>query len=332
MALLLLDGCEDFSSLTAGGAAAIVAGRYQNGIRLTSTGTTARYQPLTAQEADAATVGFAFRWTIQSATAVSILSLNSDAAATQHTVVRLNVDGSISVLRGATVLFTTALALVAANVWYYLELQVRLSDTLGAVTLRLNGATVGSQASGDTKNAGTKTVYDTVTWVGGTSSTVDIDDIYFALATTTADAFLGGITVETLLPDGNGAVSGWAGSDGDSTNNYQLVDEPNPVNDLDYVYAGTVGQQDLYSLANLVHTSGTIVALCHSARLIRTDTATPMNVKLLNHRVVDTKSAALPLAATAYRSYEYTLTTDPETGAAFTIANVNALQTGVELA
>jgi len=331
MTLLLIDGCEDFSSLVPANSPTVVAGRYQNGIRLTSTATTARYQPQTAQEADAATVGFAFRWTIQSATAVSILSLNSDAAATQHTVVRLNVDGSISVMRASTVLFTTATGLVAPNVWYYLELQVRLHDTLGVAALRLNGAAVGSQAGGDTKNAGTKTVYDTATWAGGTSSTVDIDDIYFALASTTPDAFLGNLTVETLLPNGNGAVNQWTGMDGDSVDNYVYVDDTHPISDTDYVYAATVGQQDLYTLGDLAHTTGTIVGVCHSARMLRTDAVTPMNVRVINHGAVDTKSAALPLA-TAYRSYDYVLTVNPETGAAFTIAAVNGLQTGIELA
>lgn len=328
--LVLLDGCEDFSALSQS-SAVIVPGRYQNGIRITSASSPLVYRPHSTQEADTVTIGFAFKATWLTSSS-NLLVLLSDAGATTHNTVRLNTDGSITVLRSTSAaLFTTAVGLVAQNVWYYLELQIRLHDTLGAVTLRLNGATVGSQASGDTKNAGTKTVYDTIQWNGGSGATVDLDDIYLATASTTPDAFLGNLTVETLLPDGNGAANQWTGIDGDSVDNYLFVDDPHPISVGDYVYTNTVGLQDLYALAPLVHTSGTIVGVCHSAHMIRTDPATAMNVRLVSHGAIDTKSAALALG-TGYRSYDYALAVDPETGAPFTIAAVNALQSGVELA
>ena len=160
------------------------------------------------------------------------------------------------------------------------------------------------------------------------SGTTDYDDVY--IMSGAGDAFLGSITVETLLPNGNGDVNQWAGNDGDSTNNYQLIDELPPAS-ADYVFSSTVGQQDLYAMQNLAHVDGTVVAVCHSAYMLRTDTITARSVKLVNRRAVDTKSAAMALS-TAYRTYDYCLTTDPETGAAYTLANVNALQSGVELA
>jgi hypothetical protein len=64
---------------------------------------------------------------------------------------------------------------------------------------------------------------------------------------------------------------------------------------------------------------------------MRTDTATPMSVRVVNGGASETKSAALPLG-TSYRSYDYCLTVNPDTAAPFTIAEVNALQSGIELA
>lgn len=50
-----------------------------------------------------------------------------------------------------------------------------------------------------------------------------------------------------LFPNGNGDLSQWAGSDGNSTDNYLLVDEV-PPNTTDYVESNTSGQIDEYEL------------------------------------------------------------------------------------
>ena len=328
MALVLLDGCEDQSSLlTSGGTPTIIAGRYQNCIGFT-TSASVQYVLQTAQETDTLTVGFAFR--APTIAAGSILEFRSDAAATEHVRLSLLANGGMTVGRATTVLFTSATGLIVANTWNYIELQAKLADTVAPVTLKLNGATLTLGATYDTKNAGTKTVFDAIRFTGIASTGSQLDDVY--IESGAGDPFLGAITIETLLPNGNGDVNQWTGIDGDSVDNYQQVDEPTSPFSNDYVYSTTVGHQDLYTLSDLAHTTGTIVGVCHSALMLRTDTGTAMSVKLVNRRAADTKSASLPINATAYRSYDYCLTTDPEGGGAFTIANVNALQTGVELA
>ena len=276
MPLRLLDGLEDFSSW-AGSSATAVAGRYQLGIRVAAGGTLS-HPLLSTYESDTITVGAAIRFGAIGGD--SILTLRSDNGATSHLDLQLNTNGSFSLLRPFSTIATSATGLVLANVWYYLEIQARLHDTTGMATVRLNGATI-MTFSGDTKNAGTKTVFDQVRFACGFGGTLAVllDDVY--VMTGAGDSFLGNLTVETLLPNGNGAVNQWTDLDGNSVDNYLKVDE-SPPSSADFVATGTVGAQDLYTLSNLVHTTGSIVGVCHSAWMMRTDLATPMNVRLLN--------------------------------------------------
>lgn len=324
MTLVLLDGCEDTSSWTSVSGASIVSGRYQNCIRL-ATFSSIRHRLLLPYEADTLTVGFAFKFT-NALSAQQFLTLQSDNGGTDHMKVQLTAAGGLELLRGFTTVATAVPGTVQSALWYYLEFQSKLHDTTGTAILKLDGATL-HNFSGDTKNAGTKTVYDQVS-ISSSSTAVDIDDLYIKVGT---DTFMGGITVETLYPNGNGDANAWIGSDGNSVDNYLLVDEAGAPNTADYTSTATVGAQDLYQLGNLVHTDGSIVGVCHSAHALRTDALTAINVKLLNRRGATNAGTALPLGTT-YRSYEHGLTVDPETGVAFTIADVNALQSGVELA
>ena len=493
MALILLDGCEDFSALIPNvSTIAVAPGRYQKCIRCVGTQNVV-YRPRAAQEADTITMGFAFRWAIPAGSNCTLVTVQSDSGATSHNSLILLPTGAIVFTRGSTTAQTSAASLVTPGVWHHLEVQFKLHDTLGTCTVLLNGATVLTFGPSDSKNAGTKTVYDTIWFPISSGHTVELDDLYICMAPTTPDPFLGDITVETLLPNGDAGGTGtftptgpeehivvqgapgsdqaarevglttsfnsvgivtrlryyrraatpplidfrvwsypsgsllagpvshsstvvgydevtlptplivspgttlmcsmsctsntpesafdirpitpsancvggtnwytntlgafpttdhfsgiyiepifvpgtfgaatneWIGSDGDSTNNYQLVDDVHPVSVNDYVYTNTVGAQDLYNLSDLAHTTGTVIGVCHSAQMIRTDAATPMGVKVVTRGAVENLSPSLPLGV-SYRSYDYVLTTNPETSAPFTIPEVNALQTGVELA
>ena len=99
----------------------------------------------------------------------------------------------------------------------------------------------------------------------GISGTTIFDDVY--LMAGTGDEFLGDCTVATLLPTGNGFVNQFVGSDGNSTDNYLLVDEQ-PPSSTDYVGSATTGQQDLYTLTNLTG-SGTVLAVAPTIYAVR---------------------------------------------------------------
>jgi hypothetical protein len=328
MSLLLIDGCEDLSSWRLVAAPTNQPGRYGNCIQTTTSGINAVYDVRTADQSDTFTVGFAYKTTNISTNPV-IMDFYSDNATQIHNRLQIESSGAVSFERSSTSLGTSVTGLIANNVWYYIEMQAKLGDSPnGSATVRVNGTTVISLTGVDTKNAGTKTVYDALVIEGSSGATQQVDDLYFMSGA--GDSFLGPILVETLYPDGNGDTNDWIGSDGDSTDNYLLVDEVPPVT-TDYVTASTVGEQDLYTLTDLFHTTGTIVGVCHSVYAAATDAVNPLNVKALNRRSSTTASPA-SLLTTTYRSHDYALVLDPETAAAWTIADVNSLQSGVELA
>ena len=331
MGLVVLEGCEDFLVWgPSSGTPTFIPGRSGNCINCgSSTGLIYFLHP--HQESDIVTVGFAMRYITHSGSGLpAIMHIGSDAGVTTHVEVGVSVTGQIEVRRSSTTIPpTSAVGVIQFDRWHYIEVQAKLSDTAGQITVRVDGAQVISTAANvDTKNAGTKTVFDWVRVYSSSTNNVRFDDIY--LMTGAGDTFLGPISVETLRPVGNGAVNQWVGSDGDAVDNWMVVDDPT-VDTNNYVYSATVGQQDLYTMSDLQRTSGTIVGVCHATQAIRTDAVTARSVKLLNRRAAINAGPAVALT-TGYRGIAHSLALDPETGAAWTVANVNALQSGIELA
>lgn len=324
MALIWLDSCDEIGGWF-NGLGSLVAGRNGNGVQMGSPTITIP----AAQEADCITIGFAIKVPAYVA-ASNLVLLKSDAAATTHVVLQISTTGQLTVLRNSVVLLgPTAAGIIVANRWHYVELATRLHDTLGSAVLRVDGTTVLTGSSLDTKNAGTKAVFDSVTFTSTTPFIVD--DLYLCTATTTPDAFLGDVVVEQLLPNANGTTNQWVGSDMDSTDNYLNVDEP-ATSTADWNGDSVVGHQDLYNLPSVTRTGVPIKAICHSAYLSKSDAVNARSAKLVNRRTVDNKGVTHVLSATGYSMYGYGLLTDPETSAAWTETNVNAVQSGVEVA
>jgi hypothetical protein len=319
--LFLLEGCEDLAAFTNG---TVIAGR--NGSAIQSSGIT--YTIPSVYESDTLTIGFAFRITTLSSQ-VTILGLNSDSGGTQHIRLQLSTDGSLIANRFVTQLGNPSPAgTIIAGRWHYVEVQTKMHDTTGFITVRVNGTTVINVLNTDTKNAGTKTVFDTIAILSAIGSQA-ADDCY--IMSGAGDTFLGDIIVDTLYPNGNGAANQWLGSDGDSINNYLLVNEAGAPNTNTYVGSSTVGQQDLYTIGDVARVGAPIKGVCHAAHVAKSDAVAVRQIKLVGRRAVDTKSSTFVLTTT-YQTFSFGSVTDPETGAAWTEANVNALQSGVEVA
>ena len=107
--------------------------------------------------------------------------------------------------------------------------------------------------------------------------------------TGTGDSFLGDITVETLYPNGDGAANQWLGSDGNSTSNYLLVNETGAPVTTSYTGDSVSGHRDLYTLTDLVATTGTVVGVCHQAYAAASDAVTSRQMKVVNHVTFDAK-------------------------------------------
>lgn len=266
--------------------------------------------------------GFAlFRWLFQESGVV-------------HVAITINGSGFIEVRRGAGgTLLATGTTVLVVSTYYHLEVRCKVNDTTGYVEVRLNGV-VEATFTGDTRNAGTTGLLNQFaqsTPYGGAAgngfSYLDDFVLMNALGTENND-FLGDCRVEALYPNGNGNSSMLVGSDGDSTDNYALVDENPPNSDTDYVQSSTVGDKDTYGYSDISSTIGVVhgVQILPFAR--KTDAGSRSIASIARSGSIEDVGADKPLT-TVYAYYPEIVEHDPATSAAWTIAAVNAAEFGV---
>lgn len=287
------------------------------------------------------TVGCAF-WASQFTTSTSgnnpqIFSLR-DSANNAHLTLTLNADGTLSLRRGLSTtgaVIATSTASIVASSWFYFEIQATIADTGGVCKVRMDGAEIISY-TGDTRNAGTaevKTIVFHNNIAGGTWRT---DDIYVvdavddtAVSGRPDNDFLGMVRVQGLYPNGNGTSSQWVGSDGNSTDNYLLVDEPS-ANTSDYVASSVVGNRDLYPVTDPLATAGAVLAVRTSAYVAKSDTGN-VGVKVVlkesgGSEVIEPQI----IPGTTFAHFHGPLRKTKPSGGAWTLATVTNMQVGVE--
>lgn len=254
----------------------------------------------------------------------------SDSGATRHITVSLDASGQLSVFRGTTagtqLGSTTSANTIPVGAWVYVEIKVTLNDSTGVVTIKVNNAQVFTISSADTKNAGTKTVLDTIS-INGAGSNILVDDLYVCNGAGSANNdFLGDCKIETLFPNGNGNTSQLTGSDGNSTDNYLLVDETAP-NTTDYNGSATNDQYDTYAMSNLATGSGTVFGMAIYAYAAKSDAGTAGGAIVVRSGGTDYELTDNALG-TGYQYYTEIKETDPATSAAWAISAVNSMEVG----
>ena len=173
---------------------------------------------------------------------------------TEHLYLDRDAAGKVRVVRGdGVVLGTSPVATPLWNTWQHIDVRAGIGDgTSGYVTVKINGEPVIELTGVDTRNGGTTGQISNLAWlsVAGGYAAVHLDDFYLTDTTGAApyNGSLGDCKVETLRPAASGAASGFVGSDGNSVDNWMLVDDNATTSD--YVASNTVGARDLYELTN----------------------------------------------------------------------------------
>ena len=180
---VLTEAFDTLNAWTLTGTAALGAGRTGSGLAVTGSTASAAYS-LGVNESAEVTIGFAWQAVASNAAQREIMQLWSDSNATRHlrVVYTGTAAGRLEVFRDASSLGQSASSLIAPDTWYYIEVRAVLHDSTGSVTVRLNGVDVITLSNVDTRNAGTKTVFDTVrlsTAVAGVTSLWD--DLYVSV-------------------------------------------------------------------------------------------------------------------------------------------------------
>lgn len=279
-------------------------------------------------------VGFSFKPGGAAVSDAVILAFK-DAGSTQADI-RFVTDGTLRATRNGTTLATSSNSLSSGNT-YYIECKVVISDTVGVVEVRVNGSSTGwinitGQDTKNTSNATANVIRLGGYIVSGGTGVCDFDDVYICDAQGSVNNnFLGDVRVDCYLPDANGNSSQLTGSDGNSVDNFQLVDEAAPNGDTDYVQSSTVNQKDTYGFVDMTHTPASIFGtqICMTAK--KDDSGNRSICGVTRSGGSDTDGATQALS-TAYGCYREIRETDPNTSAAWTRTNLNSAEFGVKVA
>ncbi len=310
-------------------AGSLVSARNGSGLRL---GNIQRGYSKTLDSQATWIVGFAFNLgtTLPGADTALVTFIDS---ATTHADLRLTPSGTLRATRNGTSLGLGTIAL-STSTWYYIEVKVTISDTVGVVVAKVNGTTDINLSSQDTRNAANSTA-NVIKILGFTTNAAvswDFDDLYILDGTGSAPTndFLGDIKVEAILPSGNGNSSVLVGSDGNSTDNYLLVDEAAPNSDTDYVESSTVGDKDTYAFGNPTATSGTVYGVQVLPFAEKTDAGVRSIVTVARLAATEVDSAAATLTQNTYLYLPDIREAKPG-GGVWTITDVNAAEFGVKV-
>jgi hypothetical protein len=273
----------------------------------------------------------------------NFFGLYTDGGTTGHLYLRRTTTNTIQLYRGdaaggvvtspsGTVIATSAAGVLDGN-WHYVEMSATINTTTGSVTVKVDGTTVIS-FTGNTKNGGTSTNIDTLRfktgrYVANPIATISIDDLYICDGTGTVNnTFLGDVRVQSLLPNAAGSSTQLAVTG--AANNYTAAGE-SPYNDATYNSSSTVGQRDTYALSDLVAGTAGVIGVQAVAHMQKSDSGVA-NAKVALKSGGSVYYDATQSLGTSVAAYSQVHETDPATSAAWTVAAVNALEAGMEVA
>ena len=145
-------------------------------------------------------------------------------------------DGTIRVRRNGTLLGSSAGGAFVVGTWYSLQIEIVISDTVGRVSVYLDGTQVVNLTSQDTKNGGTGVV-NNIYFSGGSGAIGGrYDDM---IVQDSATRLANPIRAATLYPNADGGTLNLVPSTG--TSHFALVDEA-LASRTDYLSGSTVGE------------------------------------------------------------------------------------------
>lgn len=252
---------------------------------------------------------------------------------TAHAYVRFNASaGVFEVYSAGTLRFSSTFPAVQGT-WYLIEAYLKIDDSTGVLTVKIDGVQIGTY-TGDTRNGASTTVNNIyLNGSPGSSITWAFDDLALNDTTGGADnSWCGDGRVILLKPNGNGDASDLTGSDGNSTDNYLLVDEIPSDGDTTYVEGSTSGNRDLYAIEDFSGTGKTIKRVWVEARARDTVAAggqCKLSVKPSGGS--EDKSSAINLLTSYTRIIGTDYTTNPADSGAWEDGDLDALQIGFEV-
>lgn len=263
---------------------------------------------------------------------------NDSAGAAQCCLGFIPADGLLRVYRGSSTITTviaTASSAMTQDAWHVIEMRFQItSATVGTVEVWLDNVRV-INFSGDNSNTANVNVLSVqIGPLNTASSSTGMTGVYLAFddiaindtAGTVNNGRPGDGRVVLLTPNGAGSSTQFVRGGTDTGANYSQVNEI-PPSLAQYVSSATVGNRDLYTLADL----GVAVASINVVEVVslaqNTDAGGGSLAPTVKSGATTSEATAVALGTTAgYITGRWE--TDPSTGAAWTATGVNALEVG----
>lgn len=278
-------------------------------------------------------IGFALKMSAFPPGTARNLLVISGAGGTEI-VIGMNSVGAIVAYRGtiaAGTLLGTSAAVFTIGAYQFVEVKVKLSNTVGQVTVRRNGNSILSLTGIDTTATATGTTNAIILGAGEVSAegaNIDIDDVYIcSMVDDTKTQFYSDGYVKCVFPDGNGATNNFTPSAG---TNFQNVDEAVLDSATTRNNTSTVNHIDLYTMGAL--------GLTGKVRGVQVTIACARNGGSLgqigNYRALSRPGSTIYNGTTkTINSYLFTRTVFPTNGDTtreWTVSEVDAAQFGLQ--
>ncbi len=214
--------------------------------------------------------------------------------------------------------------------WHYIEIACVIHNTTGAIKVKVDGVLTLDVSGIDTQDSATATDGTDTGRFRLQAPAVDtyFDDVVIAEGSSTTLEFIGEVSVLPGRPT-SAVVSDMTGSDANQTDNHLLVDEA-PTDTADYVESATIGHQDTYGTDMAVPSGATVVGMKVAAYALMDDSGPKGMGLYIKEGTTETTSAGIALTEAGAILSEI-WETNPDTASAWTIAEADAAEIGVEI-
>lgn len=254
-------------------------------------------------------------------------------SATKQITVAIQTSGAMKVYRGSslgTLLGTTSGTNVSASTWVYVEIKIKFHGSTGTVDVHFDGTSVLSLTGQNTSQSGNAQASQ-VQFIGSNNGAdhTQFDDLYICDTTGSVNTdFLGAQKIVLVQPSGDAGTNQFTTSSG-STHYNRVSDNPDDA-DSTYLEDSTSGHQELFNYGAIAGLA-TVTALQINTVARLTDT-TPVSVKnSIKSGATSSDDTAQTVSGTDYQTKVRCVETDPNTGAAWTVPNVNAATFGFKV-
>ncbi len=278
-------------------------------------------------------VGFAVMFpAFPSGTQITFLRIKDSG----NTQLELNVSAAnkITITRNGTLL-ATGTTTVVPSTFYFIEFGVVISSSCSANTVlaKLGGTTEVTVPTSTNCQATANATANQIQLVrdgnfGGTTC-VTFDDFYVCDSSGSANnTFLGDVRVETIYPTGAGTHTTFALTG--AASNYAAVNEHPSDGDTSYVSSATPGNIDTYTFGSLSSTPTAIFGIQVDLTNRKDDAGSRGAAAALRTAATDYVGPTFPVLD-SYAITPSIFETDPNTAAAWTQTEVNALEAGIKV-